>query len=138
MSIWAWGENFGFLVEGQKKFDEFNTVRHTIVDALHRHGDFPKNSHFKSAIAKFLTLKISHLESQVTDKMVVKKGRSRSRDVRGDKTRKRSSFHTEDKLLIVVTICVGHCRLVGFQFWLHCWFVNMIFFLLPLYHYQIM
>ena len=26
MSIWAWGENFGFLVEGQKKFDEFNTV----------------------------------------------------------------------------------------------------------------
>ena len=26
MSIWAWGENFGFLVEGQKKFDKFHTV----------------------------------------------------------------------------------------------------------------
>ena len=97
------------------------------MDTLHRHTDFAKYSQFESTEAKFLTLKVRHLESQVTDKMVIKKGRSRCRDMRGHKTRKWSTFHTEDKLLIVVTVFVGHCRFVSFHFWLHCWFVKMMF-----------
>ena len=58
-------------MENNIALDVESSKRYSILNALDCHRHFSKNSKFISRETEFLTLKICHLESEISDKVVV-------------------------------------------------------------------
>ena len=79
------------------------------MNALHRHSNLAEDPHFKTRVAEFVTLEVSHLEAQGPHQVVVEQGGGRGGEVRGYQAGKRSSFHAKNEFFFIVAIFVSHC-----------------------------
>ena len=86
------------------------------MDTLHSQGDFTKDAHFETCITEFLTLQISHLQSEGPHQVVVEQGGRGGGEVRGHQAGERSSFDAENIFFFLVAVFVTHCWFMGFCF----------------------
>ena len=88
-----------------------STERNTFLNTLHRSGDFSQYPHLEARKGKFLALKISHFETQITNQIVVKEGGCWRREIWGHQAGERTTLHDKYELLFIVSIFVKHCRI---------------------------
>ena len=79
------------------------------MNALDGHSNLAKDPHFKTRVAKFVTLEVRHLEAQGPHQVVVEQGGGGRGQVRGHQAGEWSSFHAKNKFLFIVAILVSHC-----------------------------